>query len=405
MGSINGVKDLPADLQKLLWVYQEQNPGASKVERAVKNAMKLIAESNSLHVETAPQGLPTVNVLALNGNGGGRGADDAQFYLNDIPVIEDVGPLVRKSMVLNLEKLLLEKQLETNENVSKYTRNRIDTEKATLERRHKEMRNKIQKNIEAMEDAARNKLIMKIFGWVMVAAMVALAVFTAGTSLAAAGAAASAMTTATAAGTAGVAAGTAAGVGAATAATTATVTISTTKVVMLCISAALALANQIMEETGVTEKMIKDLAAHFRAQGDKDAQLKAQLIVSLGMMLAIAIPGIAGGGAVTQALTFMKAVKALKLAIPISMSAMGAGALVQQGFSIAANYKAGMAEADVSELRALVQLVQQMIDETQEEMEEIIQKIQDLIGKMFEIIKSKMDAESEIANNIGRMLI
>lgn len=404
MRSISGVKDLPADLQKLLAVYGEQNPGASKVERAVKNAMKLIAESNALHVETAPQGLPTVNVLVLNGGTGRNSVDDSAFYLSEIPVLEGVGAHVRKSMALNLEKLLLEKQLETNENVSKYTRNRIDTEKATLERRHKEMRNKIEKNLAAMEDAARNNLIMKVFGWVMVAAMVALAIFTAGTSLVAAGAAASAMTTATAVGTAGAAAG-AAGAAAGTAAVTATVTISTTKVVMFCISAALALANQIMEETGTTEQMIKDLTARLRASGVKDASLKAQLIVGLGMMLAIAIPGFAGGGAITQALGFLKAVRALKLAVPLVMTAMGAASLTQQGFAIAANYKAGMAEADVSEIRALVQLVQQMVDETQEEMEEIIQKIQDLIGKMFEIIKSKMDAETEVANNIGRMLI
>ena len=401
MGAIRGVHNLPVDLQKLIWAYRGQESGSSKVERAVEKAMKLIAESNALHVETAPQGLPTVNMLALNGRGGGTGSDDATFYLNDVPVLENVRPLVRKSMVHNLEKLLLEKQLETNESVSKYTRNRIDTEKATLERRHKEMRNKIEQNLKAMEDAARNNLVMKIFGWALVAAMVVLAVFTAGTSLYAAGAMTAAMTTTATVGAAGAAAGTAA----ATTAVTATAVISTTKVVMFCISAALALASQIMEETGVTEQMIKDLTAKLRANGDKDASLKAQLIVSIGMMLAVAIPGAGGFNAVSQALTFLKAFRALQLAVPVSMTVMSSAALVQQGFAIAANYKAGMAEADVSEMRALVQLVEQMIDETQEEMEEIIQKIQDLIGKMFEIIKSKMDAETEVAENIGRMLI
>ena len=257
MGSINGVSELPVDLQQLLVMYGGQMPGSSKVERAVTNAMKLIAESNALSVGTAPQGLPTVNVLVLNGKGGR--ADDAQFYLSDVPKLKGVGKLVRKSMVFNLEKLLLEKQLETNENVSMYTRNRIDAEKTTLERRHKEMRQKIEENIRAMEDAARNNLIMKIFGWVMVAAMVALAVFTAGTSLYAAGAMTAAMTTTATVGAAGAAAGTAA----ATTAVTATAVISTTKVVMLCISAALALANQIMEETGVTEQMIKNLTAQL----------------------------------------------------------------------------------------------------------------------------------------------
>ena len=397
MGSLNGVSELPVDLQQLLVMYGGQMPGSSKVERAVQNAMKLISESDALSVGTAPQGLPTVNVLMLNGK-----ADDAQFYMNDVPKIVGVGQLVRKSMVCNLEKLLLEKQLETNEKVSQYTRNRIDAEKSTLERRHKEMRHKIEENLKSMEDAARNNLVMKIFGWALVAAMVVLAVFTAGTSLYAAGAMASAMTTTA---TVGAAAGAAAGTAAATTAVTATAVISTTKVVMFCISAALALATQIMEETGVTEQMVKDLTAKFRADGDKDAALKAQLIVSIGMMLAVAIPGAGGFNAVSQALTFLKAYRALQLAVPIAMTAMSSAALVQQGFAIAANYKAGMAEADVSEIRALVQLVQQMIDETQEEMEEIIQKIQDLLAKMFEIIKSKMDAETEVAQNIGRMLI
>lgn len=400
MGAIRGVRDLPVDLQNLIREYS--TPGESKVERAVEKAMEIIEKADVFRVTSQPQGLPIENTRVPNGESGRNGVNDATFYLNDIPVIEGVGPLVRKSMVHNLERLLLEGQLETNENVSKYTRQRIETEKTTLENRHKEMRDKISKNIEAMEEASRNKIVMKVFGWIMVAVMVALAVFTAGTSLYAAGAMTAAMTTATAVGTAGAVAGTAAATGAAAAATAA---ISTTKVVMLCISAALALANQVMEETGTTEQMIKDLTARFRARGDKDASLKAQLIVGLGMMLAIAIPGMIGGSAVSQALTFLKAARAVQYAIPTIGTVMGTGALVQQGFSIAANYRSGMAEADVSELRSLVQLVQQMLDETQEELEEILQKIQDLIGRMFEIIKSKMDAETEVAENIGRMLI
>ncbi len=82
---------------------------------------------------------------------------------------------------------------------------------------------------------------------------------------------------------------------------------------------------------------------------------------------------------------------------------MMAFSVTQQGLTISAQYEAGMAGADVDEVRAMIQLIQQMIDETQEELSDILDKIQGLLGKMFDIIASALDAQKEIARKLGQM--
>ena len=95
---------------------------------------------------------------------------------------------------------------------------------------------------------------------------------------------------------------------------------------------------------------------------------------------------------------------AIQVGSLVSSVAMGGATLAQQGMSIVAQYRQGMTDADVSEIRAMVQLIQQMLDETQEELQKILEEIQGLVGKIFGIISSQLDADKEIANKMGGMV-
>ena len=334
-----------------------------------------------------------------------------------------------------LEKLLMYLQLENDELRSRQVQERLDTEKVALKLRHDDMRNKIDENIKAMKEAAHQALLQKILGWVMVGIMVIAAVVTAGVALflapaavgATAGAAAAtgtataattgtatAATTAATAGAAGAAATAASVTAAATAATAMLSSSGIAKLVVLCLTALFALTNQILNETGTMKKLQEQIAETIRRNhhiSEEKANMIAQILIASVTAVVMVAGGIYGGGATANALKLVMALKhitdaaqtALQLSMLSASIGMGAGTLAQQGVSINAQYKQGKADAEVSEVRALLQLVQQMIDETQEELQQILEKIQDELGKMFDVISSALDAEKEIASNTGGM--
>ena len=290
-----------------------------------------------------------------------------------------------------LEKIIALSKLQTDETMNELTMQRIETIKTQLKRTHDDMAAKIRKNIEAMRTAAKNRLMMKIFGWIMAVVLVVAAIFTGGAAIA---------------GAIGAAAGAAAAAAAGTA--TALTASQIAQVVSLCVSAALALTMQILDETGVMEKWQKQLTEKFRKQGLKNAELRASLAIQLPFLIAMLGTGVYGGAAIGNAISTVfkladATMKIVSTATTIGNTVVGLAVGAQQGLNIAAQYKAAMAGADVEEVRAIVQLVRQMLDEAQEELQEVLEKIEDLLSRLFDIIASALDAQKEIAERIGRM--
>lgn len=360
----------------------------------------------------------------------------------DLPTLDE--PKDKRINSDKILKLMMYLQIETEEELSQVQQERLESEKDMLEIRHRESKRKLDSNLDAMSEAATSSTIGKILGWVGVGVAVALAIVVtvvtagagAGAGAAGVGAATTAATTAgTTAGVgAGVGAGTAAGAGAAgvgssVGAGVAATTLSTKAIVGLCLtwsSVAITLTQQGLTQSGEMEKMTKALADDLRggatdADSKSKADMWAQIIIGGSFMAATIVTGAVGASVTNSAVkaaqeAAKEAAKAAGKTIAESavkeniqkfmgygMTAMSVGTLAYQGYNIHAQYDSAMASAAVTEAKSMIALVQQMIEETQEELQEVVEKIDDVISKMFDVINSSMDAEKQIANEMGQM--
>lgn len=403
---------------------------------AFKQLSTLIASDTSLRVTNVP-GNRTNEVGQIVGGTG-------------IPEIDN--PASLKNIRENLEKLLLELQLDNDERMAKMQQEILESEKGTLHARHNDMSAQIKKNREAIDSAAAKQNFMKIFGWAMFAVSVLVTAVSCGAAIGAA-VAANAAVTATAAAVSAAATTTAATTTTATAATTAATQVATQaaleavkaaakeaikqmvkSLILNTIGLGLSTTMQIAQETGQMEEWTKSLAESIQGGNcsKAEAQMWAQIILGVGTLLLSM--GTSMGGAATAAKASASSVMAVnkatqagaQLATTLSMKiaakmtqfassgvgkalmigmnvGMTGGSAVGQGISIKANYKAGMTQADTTDLQTALKLIEQIISETQEELELILEQEQALMSKMFTIISSEMETEDEISRNLGSM--
>lgn len=362
----------------------ESRGDASQVQGFRKGLERLILDSGDRLKVLLTEGRPA-DANRVVGDGGRTTPVTLADFQDELP--ELVAPKsreggdfsyheLRSSLSSVLEKILLLSKLETDETMNELAIQRIEIVKADLQRTHDEMAAKIRKNLEAMKKAAKSKTLMSIFGWIMAVALVVATIVTGGVAL---GAALVATIT-------GLSTG---------------ISVGAVQMVALAASAAVTLTMQILDETGTMERLQKKLAENFKKKGLSNADLRAQLALQLPMMILMMGGGIAGTGAIGAVLKNLP--KTILYSVVGMGLAMSLGTAAQQGVTIYSQYRAAMAAADVSEVQAMVQLIQQMLDEVQEELQEILEKIQDLIGRMFEIIASALDAQKEIAKQVGLM--
>ena len=81
-----------------------------------------------------------------------------------------------KQKEVNLEKLISYLQLETDKHQAELAKERIELQKSTMEQRHIDQMALINESLEQMDKAAKANLATKIFGWMMAAVAVAIAV-------------------------------------------------------------------------------------------------------------------------------------------------------------------------------------------------------------------------------------
>ena len=268
----------------------------------------------------------------------------------------------------DLEKLIAYLQLENEKEQAETAKNRIETLKGSLEVEHKDRKAKMEKTLKDMDEAAKARKRSKIFGWLM-------------TGLAILGAIVACVATG------GLAVG-------------------------AVIGAGIALTAQILNETGVMDKIVDGLSKGLQKLGMSKmaADIVAQIAITLIIVAASCGAGAAGGvtiGASRAASAIMQALRhaaeLIKPALAITTGIIGGVATISGGVGAYQNYKSGMSQAELTETEKFLAIMQQRLDEAQEELQAILEMIQDLIGQIAQLLSSQTDTANEIAMQMGQM--
>lgn len=282
-----------------------------------------------------------------------------------VPVLDN--PDDEKAKEADLEKLIAYLQLENSKEQAEAAKARIDSIKGELELEHKDRKAKMDKSLKDMEEAAAARKRNSFFGWLM-------------TGLAILGAIVACVATG------GVAVG-------------------------AVIGAGIALTAQILNETGVMEKIVGGLSDALQSLGMSKmaADIVAQVAITAVIIAASVGAGAAGAAGKVTELTsalgkiLQSAAQAVAPALQISTGIIGLGSTISGGVGAYQSFKAGMSQADVTETEKFLAVIQQKMEEAEEELEKILQMIQDLVGQIAQLLSSQTDTTAEIAMQMGQM--
>ena len=282
-----------------------------------------------------------------------------------VPVLDN--PDDEKAKEADLEKLIAYLQLENSKEQAEAAKSRIDSIKGELELEHKDRKAKMDKSLKDMEEAAEARKRNSFFGWLM-------------TGLAILGAIVACVATG------GVAVG-------------------------AVIGAGIALTAQILNETGVMEKIVGGLSDALQSLGMSKmaADIVAQVAITAVIIAASVGAGAAGAAGKVTELTsalgkiLQSAAQAVAPALQISTGIIGLGSTISGGVGAYQSFKAGMSQADVTETEKFLAVIQQKMEEAEEELEKILQMIQDLVGQIAQLLSSQTDTTAEIAMQMGQM--
>lgn len=282
-----------------------------------------------------------------------------------VPVLDN--PDDEKAKEADLEKLIAYLQLENSKEQAEAAKSRIDSIKGELELEHKDRKAKMDKSLKDMDEAAKARKRNSFFGWLM-------------TGLAILGAIVACVATG------GVAVG-------------------------AVIGAGIALTAQILNETGVMEKIVGGLSDALQSLGMSKmaADIVAQVAITAVIIAASVGAGAAGAAGKVTELTsalgkiLQSAAQAVAPALQISTGIIGLGSTISGGVGAYQSFKAGMSQADVTETEKFLAVIQQKMEEAEEELEKILQMIQDLVGQIAQLLSSQTDTTAEIAMQMGQM--
>ena len=283
----------------------------------------------------------------------------------NVPALDDPADL--KQLEANLEKLISYLQMDNEERQAQMAKDRINLQKDALETERQGRSEKIEKSLKDMDKAAESRKASKIFGWLMTALAVVAAVVAC-------------------VATGGLALGPVIGAG-------------------------IAIACQVLSETGVMDKIVEKLAKGLESLGmsKQAAQILAQVLITAAIMAASLGAGFAGGGGaalsnvVKGASDSIQTIERIRAAVAIATLVVGVGGTVAGGVSAYQGYKAGLSQAEVSETNKYITALQQRLSECEEELEQILQQLQNVLGQVAELLTSATNTSSEIANNLGQM--
>lgn len=273
-------------------------------------------------------------------------------------------PADLEQLEANLEKLISYLQMDNDERQTQMAKERIEIMKDSLETERNNRTEKIQKSLKEMEEAAKSRLASKIFGWLMTAIAVVAAVVAC-------------------VATGGLAVGP-------------------------VIAAGIAIACQVLNETGVMDKVVEKLAKALEDAGCSKmaAQILAQVIITVAIMAASIGTGFLGGGgaALSNALNGgAKTIEVVRAGLAIGSMILGIGGIGVGVGSAIENYQSGMSEADVKDTEKYIAALKQRLQECEEELEQVLQMLQKALSQIADILASQTNTADEIAKNSGQM--
>ena len=276
-----------------------------------------------------------------------------------VPVLDN--PDDQAAVEANLERLIAFLQLDNDERQTQMAQERIDSLKSSLKTEHEGRAKKIQKSLDDMDKAAAAQKRNKIFGWLMTALAVVAAVV----------------------------------------ACVATGGLATGAVV----AAGIALTCQILNETGVMEKLTDKLAEGLQKLGmsKEAAQIVAQVAVTVAIVAASIAAGNIGSAVSSTSAAVKAAMDVIQPILKIASGVMGGVSLVSGGVGAYQSFQSGMSQADVKETEKFIALLKQKLEESQDELQQILDSIQALIGQLADLLSSATDTGEEIAQQIGQM--
>ena len=177
------------------------------------------------------------------------------------------------------------------------------------------------------------------------------------------------------------------------------------------IGAGIALTAQVLNETGVMEKIVGGLSDALQSLGMSKmaADIVAQVAITAVIIAASIGAGAAGAAGKVTELTsalgkiLQTAAQAVAPALQIGTGIIGLGSTISGGVGAYQSFKAGMSQADVTETEKFLAVIQQKMEEAEEELEKILQMIQDLVGQIAQLLSSQTDTTAEIAMQMGQM--
>ena len=300
------------------------------------------------------------------------GADGSQIGATfDLPEMEDAD--MEKALAADLEVLVAYLTMDQDEGQIKLARERLDSLKGRLKSNHDVTMKKLEKAIKEMKKNEQASLAQKIFGWLGVAVALVVAIAT-----------------------------TVATVGAGAVGAAAVVAIA-------CSWAGFAVAatSAILSETGVDKKVIDAISASIRKDHpdwDKSTCDALGSAVWGGIFLVAGIGCGIGTGAALKALgdnVIQRLSDIMRGIIASTTILVGVGSIGATIASAVTSYLAGNAQADVTELEAVLQHLQKMIEDNEEDLQKLLQMLSDALSAVLELMNSKTDVLGEINDKMG----
>jgi len=330
--------------------------------------------------------LSGANVLVTKSNETVTGtAEKKTAGAANVPSLDNPGDV--KQLQANLEKLIAYLQMDNEERQAAMAKDRIEINKESYKTEHKDRKEKIEKTLNDMEKAEKASKRNKIFGWLM-------------TGLAILGAVIACVATG------GLAVGAVVGAG-------------------------VALAMQVLNETGVMGKLTEKLAGALEKAGlsKEAAQVLAAVIVTVAA-IALSIASGAGASALasrlgsaaqtavqttanvanaaaktasTMATTLKAGAEAIKPAVTIGTRILQLAGIGMGAEAAYKGYTAGISQSETTETEKTLAMLRQRMEESEEELEAILQAIESSISGTAQLLASATETSGEIARNIGQM--
>ncbi len=350
MSEVPGVREVNPYKPSFINQTADMAKGQGITEKSaalVKEVVGLLATDRSVRV---------TNVSAV-----ARGETGTVNGATGTPAIDNPDDAVAKEV--DLEKLIMYLQLANAEEQEQLAQDRINVQKDTLASTHKERMEKLQETLEKMDKAAKAAKFNKIFGWLMAAVAVVIAI-------------------AACVATGGVAVGPVLG-------------------------AALAVGTCILTETKAMDKITEAIAKGLEKLGlSKEA---SQIIAQVGMALLIMAASLAccgaGAGAALSgtANAVQQFAQTVQKGANIAMKVMGLVSIISGGVGSGLSYEAGLSEAELTEMTKVLALLRQQMEESEEELQQILELIQNVFTDLVAILNSETDTQKTIAQQMSQM--